>query len=231
MVNPAGEQKGRNMDSSTQSKKTIPTPVSASPQPIAGSLTPNNSPVLVAIGNKSVQAGSALNLSISAVNSNAEPLAFSASDLPAGAGFNFVWTPTPDQVGNYLVIFNVSNPRGGTASETITISVTPAPAMSPAPAALSNFWAGVIHQGPLGPGVTQYAVGLTFVLTAPVASDTVVSLTVAPIIPGLFPESVTIPAGTTNYVFTCVAPLNLHGTFTLTASVEGVSRTSTLILP
>jgi Bacterial Ig domain len=51
----------------------------------------------------------------------------------------FSWTPTSSQVGTHTVTFNVNDSHGGTASETITITVTNAPTTTATP---------TISQGP-----------------------------------------------------------------------------------
>jgi hypothetical protein len=81
--------------------------------------------------------------------------------------------------------------------------------------------------------ITGYTIQLTFALTAAAPADTPVSLTVAPTNPGGFPASVTIPAGNANYslAFQRTGKLPGPGTFTLTASVGGVSRTTTVYFP
>ena len=75
-----------------------------------------------------------------------EPVTLTATGLPAGAMFYnaintvvagawiwqptvpFVyWNPTSSEVGNYTVTFTAKDARGGTSSETITITVTPPP--------------------------------------------------------------------------------------------------------
>jgi hypothetical protein len=88
----------------------------------------NHSPVLTAIGNKSVDENSNLAFTLSATDEDNDPLTFSASPLPNGATFNantktFSWTPTYSQSGIYPVTFTVRDDYGGSASETVTITV------------------------------------------------------------------------------------------------------------
>jgi len=146
---------------------------------------------------------------------------------PPGLAPAFSWTPTSTQVGTYAVTFTVNDGRGGTASETITIAVTPgatvtpSPGVSPASAALSDFRFSS----------SGHAITLMFTLTAPSTTDTPVTLTVAPTNPG-FPPSETIPAGMANYQITFAAPAGSEGgTFTVTASAGGVSLTRTTYVP
>jgi len=88
----------------------------------------NHSPVLTTIGNKSVDESSNLTFTLSAADEDNDPLTFSASTLPSGSTFNastkrFSWTPTYSQSGTYLVTFTVRDNYGGSASETVTITV------------------------------------------------------------------------------------------------------------
>lgn len=88
----------------------------------------NRTPVLNAIGNKSVDQNMTLSFTTSAIDSDGDTLTYSASSLPNGATFNaatrtFTWTPAYSQSGTYSVTFTVSDGRGGTDSETITITV------------------------------------------------------------------------------------------------------------
>ncbi len=85
----------------------------------------NNPPVLGAIGNKSVLEEAILSFNVSATDADGDSLTYSASPLPAGAGFNtetgaFLWTPALNQGGNYSVTFTVSD---GNATDTETISI------------------------------------------------------------------------------------------------------------
>jgi hypothetical protein len=94
----------------------------------------NLPPVLSPIGDKTVQAGTLLQFTITASDPDlpAQTLTYSASNLPSGATFNpstrvFSWTPTSGQAGVYSgVHFEVSD-GSLTDSEDITITVTAPP--------------------------------------------------------------------------------------------------------
>ncbi|MBM2832509.1 MAG: exported protein of unknown function, partial [Dehalococcoidia bacterium] len=86
----------------------------------------NQPPVLAPIGNKTVSEGQLLTITASATDLDGQPLTYSASNLPPGAGFvgqTFSWTPNYRQAGTYTGIrFQVSD-GSSTGSETITIQV------------------------------------------------------------------------------------------------------------
>jgi Putative Ig domain/Fibronectin type III domain len=93
------------------------------------SITINRNPLLSAIGDKSVAENGQLTFAVSAVDSDADQLTLSASNVPAGAGFDpasgiFTWTPDYTQSGQHPVTFTVDDGYGGFDSEQITISVT-----------------------------------------------------------------------------------------------------------
>jgi hypothetical protein len=95
---------------------------------VDGTVSINRPPVLKAIGNKSVNEGSALSFTISASDADDDTLTYSASNLPAGATFNattrnFSWTPGYSQAGVYAgVRFQVSDGQM-TDYEDITVTV------------------------------------------------------------------------------------------------------------
>ena len=84
-------------------------------------------PVLASIGSQSVAEGERLQLVVSATDADGDELTYSASGRPAGSTLSgrgvFSWTPTYAQGGTYRVTFSVSDGRGGTAEETVTIRV------------------------------------------------------------------------------------------------------------
>lgn len=86
----------------------------------------NRAPVLAPIGDKNAVEKSLLSFSVSATDEDGDSLTYSATGLPAGAGFayqTFNWTPGIDQAGTYQVAFQVTDGLA-TDSETITITVT-----------------------------------------------------------------------------------------------------------
>jgi len=89
-------------------------------------IQPNRPPVLDSPGNQTINAFSTLTFDLAASDPDDDPLTYTVSGLPAGAtleGTSFVWTPTAAQAGTHTVTFTVSDGRGGTASQTITITV------------------------------------------------------------------------------------------------------------
>jgi hypothetical protein len=86
----------------------------------------NRAPVLAAIGNKSVYAGSPLTLTVRATDPDGNRLTYSASNLPTDATFTpstrtFAWTPTASQAGTYNVTFRVTD---GSLSDTESVWIT-----------------------------------------------------------------------------------------------------------
>ncbi len=99
-----------------------------------GAGTPNNPPVLASIGNKNATVGNQLSFQVSATDADADPLTYSASNLPAGASFNaatrtFTWTPTA--AGNHPNVHFEVTDGTDTDSEDITINVTGGGANNP----------------------------------------------------------------------------------------------------
>ncbi len=91
---------------------------------------PNSPPVLSPIGNKTVSVANTLTFTVNATDPDNDPLTYSVSPLPlpANASFDtntrvFNLTPAADQVGSFNLTFAVSDGRGGTASETLKITV------------------------------------------------------------------------------------------------------------
>jgi Putative Ig domain/Right handed beta helix region len=85
----------------------------------------NNQPSLAAIGNKSVNENEQLSFSVSASDTEGDPITYSADSLPSGASFSsqsFAWTPTYDQSGIYPVRFFASD-GNSQVTETVTITV------------------------------------------------------------------------------------------------------------
>ena len=86
----------------------------------------NREPVLSSIGSQQVTEGERLQLVVSAADADGDGLTYSMADEPSGATLSdstFSWTPTYAQSGTYRVTFMVSDGRGGTAEEMVTIRV------------------------------------------------------------------------------------------------------------
>jgi hypothetical protein len=91
----------------------------------------NRPPVLNPLGNKTVAVGNTLTFTVSATDPDNDPLTYSVTSLPLppNASFStttrvFTFAPTASQVGSFNLTFAVSDGRGGTASETISVTVT-----------------------------------------------------------------------------------------------------------
>ena len=100
----------------------------------------NNSPVLNPIGTKTTVEGQLLQFTVSATDPDGDALSYSVNYFPAGANFDsatrtFWWTPTEGDVGDYSVLFTVTDT--GTpplsASETALIIVGNMDALPAAP--------------------------------------------------------------------------------------------------
>jgi len=91
----------------------------------------NRAPQLDAIGNKQVNEGGLLELTVTATDPDGDGIAYSASNLPAGATFNqatglFSWNPAFDQAGSYPNVRFTATDSGSpceSSSEEITITV------------------------------------------------------------------------------------------------------------
>ncbi|OHA30762.1 MAG: hypothetical protein A3B11_02110 [Candidatus Taylorbacteria bacterium RIFCSPLOWO2_01_FULL_44_26] len=89
----------------------------------------NRPPVLASIGAKSVNENSSLSFTVSGSDPDNDTLSYTAATLPLGAVFTpatrtFSWTPSFTQSGAFPLTFTVSDNRGGTDSETVSITVT-----------------------------------------------------------------------------------------------------------
>lgn len=102
--------------------------VAASASVMITVLPANRPPVLDPIGDRNVQTGATLTITLSASDPDGDPLTFAAAPLPTNAALDpttrmFSFTPDATQIGSVDVTFSVSDGRGGTASETITIAI------------------------------------------------------------------------------------------------------------
>lgn len=89
----------------------------------------NRDPVLAVIGAKTVAENAALVFLVSATDADGDVLTYQASNLPQGAVFDsaarsFTWVPSAEQEGSYPVTFTVTDTNGGSASDTVVITVT-----------------------------------------------------------------------------------------------------------
>jgi len=87
----------------------------------------NRPPTLAPIGDQEIAEGDTLELTLSASDSDGDALSYLLTGAPAGAILTdsvFSWTPSSSQVGLHSgIAFTVSDGRGGSDSETITVTV------------------------------------------------------------------------------------------------------------
>ena len=90
----------------------------------------NNSPVLNPIGAKATVVGQLLQFTVSATDPDGDALSYSVSYLPTGAAFDsanctYSWNPTFGDLGDYSVLFIVTDAGQPplSSSETVTIMV------------------------------------------------------------------------------------------------------------
>ena len=89
----------------------------------------NQNPILNSIGSKSVDELAALSFTTTATDGDNDTLMFSLTGTPpSGASIHqdtgaFSWTPTEQQDGSHSITVSVSDGNGGTASETVTVTV------------------------------------------------------------------------------------------------------------
>ena len=92
-------------------------------------LTHNTAPVLVTVGNRTIQAGRRLRINLQASDAQGDDITYtknkSQGELDASTGV-FVWTPTDDDVGNLTIRFTASD-GSLTHSRDSVITVTAAP--------------------------------------------------------------------------------------------------------
>lgn len=89
----------------------------------------NQNPALNSIDNKTGNENSLLEFIVSGSDPDNDSLTFSASGLPSGASFStltrtFSWKPSFSQSGTYQVTFKADDSKGGSATKTITITIT-----------------------------------------------------------------------------------------------------------
>lgn len=88
---------------------------------------PNHPPTFANIDNPTITEGQQLSLTLNATDPDGDTLTYSTSNNPSGSslsGATFTWTPSTTQAGSYTPTFTASDGKGGTASQTMTITVT-----------------------------------------------------------------------------------------------------------
>ncbi|MHC4605711.1 MAG: PKD domain-containing protein [Planctomycetota bacterium] len=103
--------------------------LSSSDEVTISALPPTILPELDPIGDKLTQEGATLLFTLTASDGNGDPLTFYAAGLPAYSSLNpntgvFRFTPDFEQAGDYELTFVVTDGRGGSDSESVTIAVT-----------------------------------------------------------------------------------------------------------
>jgi hypothetical protein len=87
----------------------------------------NRAPAMSSLSDRSVDAGNALEFSVSATDPDGDGLTYSATGVPTGASFtggSFTWAPTGDQAGAYTITF-VASDGDLSDSQTVTVTVVP----------------------------------------------------------------------------------------------------------
>ncbi|VVB86951.1 CarboxypepD_reg-like domain protein [uncultured archaeon] len=94
------------------------------------STVPNNAPVQLQIGNKTVDEGQPLNFTVSATDADNDTITYGTSatkgDFNSTTG-NFSWIPTYGDAGVYYWYFNSSDNYGGISTENIAVTVNNVP--------------------------------------------------------------------------------------------------------
>ncbi|MCX9086119.1 MAG: hypothetical protein OIN90_00955, partial [Candidatus Methanoperedens sp.] len=112
------------------------TPVSGETQVL------NTAPVQTPIGDKAVTAGMELIFSIISTDADSDPLTYGTNSTRGSLNTTtgtYSWPTNVSDVGTYVWYFNSSDNYGGTAIETITITVTEIPTyLPPAPVNLNS---------------------------------------------------------------------------------------------
>lgn len=90
--------------------------------------SPNRSPALRPLSNKTIYKGQTLRFTAQATDPDNDPLLYSSSVLPPGAVLNpssgeFSWTPTAGQIGSYAITLTVTDARGLEDSTSTLVTV------------------------------------------------------------------------------------------------------------
>jgi hypothetical protein len=99
--------------------------------------TPNHPPRIISLPPTEVMAGDELNYHVTATDADGDTLAYSLVASPENISIDSVsgrlhWIPSTNEVGNYTIIVQVSDGRGGFDIQTFTVTVIPKP-IPPAP--------------------------------------------------------------------------------------------------
>lgn len=87
----------------------------------------NHAPVMAAIGGKTVNHGATLSFTLTSTDQDNDTISYASTALPAGAILSptggFTYTPVCGDIGTKTITFTAQDGKGGTDSETITITV------------------------------------------------------------------------------------------------------------
>ncbi|MFO0940014.1 MAG: putative Ig domain-containing protein [Pirellulales bacterium] len=91
-------------------------------------LATNHAPVFISPNTTSIYAGSKLNFEVVARDSDFDPINYRiVSGAPSGMSIDalgrITWSTTAVNVGNYAIVLAATDPRGGTASQTLNLQV------------------------------------------------------------------------------------------------------------
>jgi hypothetical protein len=94
-------------------------------------VTEPHAPVVAAIADQTVMAGSTLSITAQAMDADGDAITYSISNAPAGATFNkqtgnLIWTPTQGEAGSYSVTITATDTTGRSSSATFPIAVASA---------------------------------------------------------------------------------------------------------
>lgn len=97
--------------------------------PVTGTGTANAAPVVTATQSVTTNEDTAKQVTVSATDANNDVLTFTAGlaahgTVSGGANGVFTYTPTANYAGNDTFVVTVSDGKGGTASQTVSVSVT-----------------------------------------------------------------------------------------------------------
>jgi len=101
----------------------------------------NQAPTLAAVSNQSTTVGQSVSLALSGSDPDGDTLSYSASGLPPGLGVNAssgLISGSPTTAGTYNVTAQVSDGRGGVASQAFVWTITAAANQAPTLAAVAN---------------------------------------------------------------------------------------------